>query len=66
MKDKLCEREIELIKEWRAESEKNWIRLDTEVDVNRIYNKCADQLELVLEKSKEVNMKTAQKRKEGC
>ena len=55
MKDK----QIELIKEWRAESKKNWISLSTATDVNRIYNKCADQLEKlvgeVAEKSKEVN-----------
>ena len=41
MKDKL----IELIKEWRAETKKNWVLLGTGDDVNRTYNKCADQLE---------------------
>ena len=39
------EKQIELIKEWRAESKKNWILLGTGDDVNRIYAKCADQLE---------------------
>ena len=52
-------KQIELIKEWRVESEKNWIPLGTADDVNRIYAKCANQLEKlvgeVAEKSKEVN-----------
>lgn len=47
------EKQIELIKEWRAESKKNWILLGTGDDVNRIYAKCADQLELVLEEDKD-------------
>ena len=56
MKDKL----IELIKEWRAESEKNWIRLTTPDTVKLTYAKCADQLEnLVAEKPKEVNHEQA-------
>ena len=41
MRDKL----IELIKEWRAKSRKNWISLVTPDNVNYIYAKCADQLE---------------------
>ena len=36
---------IELIKEWRAESKKNWIRLTTPDTVRLTYIKCADQLE---------------------
>ena len=39
------DKQIELIKEWRAESKKNWISLSTATDVNRIYTKCADQLQ---------------------
>ena len=49
MKDKLCEREIELIKEWRAECEKRWTPFATPNAMNRreaiIYTICADQLE---------------------
>ena len=49
-------KQIELIKEWRAESKKNWVPLTTPDTANYIYAKCADQLEkLVSEKSKEVN-----------
>lgn len=44
-RDKLSAKEIELIKEWRAESEKNWIRLTTPDTVRLTYAKCADQLE---------------------
>ena len=40
---------IELIKEWRAESKKNWILLNAgPEDVSPTYAKCADQLEEVL------------------
>ena len=58
----------ELIKEWRAESEKNWILLNTGPnDVNRIYAKCADQLEkLVSEKSKEVNHENRPEKEGRC
>ena len=53
------ERQIELIKEWRAESEKNWVRLTTPDTIKLTYAKCADQLEKLVgevsDKSKEVN-----------
>ena len=50
------DKQIELIKEWRAESKKNWVPLTTPDTANYIYAKCADQLEkLVSEKPKEVN-----------
>ena len=42
------EKQIELIKKWRAESKKNWILLGTGDDMKRIYAKCADQLEKLL------------------
>jgi hypothetical protein len=59
MKDKL----IELIKEWRAESENRWTPHASPNAVNRreavIYTICADQLEKLVgevsDKSKEVN-----------
>ena len=54
------DKQIELIKEWRAECEKRWTPHATPNAVNRreaiIYNKCADQLEKLVgeiaEKSK--------------
>ena len=39
------EKQIELIKKWRAESKKNWVPLTTPDTANYIYAKCADQLE---------------------
>ena len=53
----MMDRQIELIKEWRAESKKNWIRLTTPDTIKLTYAKCADQLEKlvgeVAEKSSE-------------
>ena len=51
MKDKL----IKLIKEWRAESKKNWIRLTTPDTVKLTYAKCADQLEKLVSEKEEGN-----------
>ena len=45
------EKQIELIKEWRAESEKNWVPLTTPDTANYIYAKCADQLEKLVGES---------------
>ena len=44
---------IELIKEWRAESKKNWVPLTTPDTANYIYDKCADQLEKLVGKVSE-------------
>ena len=47
------QKQIELIKQWRAESEKNWIRLTTPDTIKLTYAKCADQLEKLVSEKEE-------------
>ena len=53
------QKQIELIKEWRAESEKNWIPLTTPDTVKLTYAKCADQLEKLVAEEDKDSSKTA-------